>query len=204
MTESFVDIAKQARSDGEPTEAGDQFTLAAYEMLSHDLPWERPHDLYRAERYLTEAALCYRFADDSVQSENRSQQGQHIGAGVMSRLDGIFEPPRIHLIQGAISEYLGDLQTVANHGSPAESYDAAERYYEQAGTFALVDTEELNDYAIGFFDDLVSNTGADFEKVDPLADDISHDEGVRYKRERLPDLVKLAVRLGVGIYSERE
>ena len=200
--------AKEARKSGNPLAAGEYLTAKAYSHLGERPARDNRHGVYRAERAFTEAILCYRLGDKPDRAKNRSQQGELISEDTIDLWTDHYDPPGLYLWQGALHEYVGDLKVAANRESARDSYAAARSCYDNAGEcvsggdWTLIDTGEMNDYSMGLFNDLISLTGADIEKVSGLDDEMTHQEWVEYKQRQLPGLVEALLECGIEVYSE--
>jgi hypothetical protein len=160
--------AREARRSGEPVQAGDYFTLAVYNRLGTHLPRKNPNSLFVAERCLADASICYRLGNHPEWSKHRSRLGILLAETTRERLPGAVDSPLLELQEGACYEYIADLKLIADCGDATADLDAAGAKYGEAGTrtssgepFTLIDIEELNDYSIGLFNELVAVTTAD-------------------------------------------
>lgn len=182
--------AKSLRAKREFGDAGEYFTLAAYEQLG-DSPSKRFGMIVsRGLYYLLHGTVCCALARLTDLSRIRCEQGTLIAADIENRLRrkprpaNEYDQSRI----GVWDEFTSDFLVIAgDRDGAAEAYDSARSTYEVAADFDLGFAEQEHMDAIRFYEDLRGACGEDMEGWYDVKADLTFPEWIDHKREHLPD-----------------
>lgn len=185
------ETADNYRQQGMFHEAGDYYTIAAYEYLGTSPPTTGlsiSHPVY----VLLQAAVCYRLDDDFDRAVNRCHQGILISEDVLERVMEAETPENIYddARRGAIYEYIGDFRVVGELNGVDEAYDNAIHIYQGAGDPETNYSEQEHMRLMDFFD-LIATTvsdGLDTSWRRSLSG-LTFTDWAEYKREKLPELL---------------
>lgn len=186
------DKAHEYRRRGEFNDAGDYYTITAYEYLGESPP-TTGHSICHAEYFFLQAAVCYRLGNNFERGVNRCRQGILIAEDVLDRVMAAEEPENIYekARRGAIYEYIGDFRAVGELEGADEAYDNAIRVYQDAGDPNTGYSEQEHMWLMEFFD-LIADTVGD--GLDPSwrssLSDTTFTDWVKYKRNRLPKVLE--------------
>lgn len=200
------EIAHEYREKGRLNDAGDYFTLAAYEYLG-ECPLTSGRTISHAEYYLLQSAVCYRIDENWNRCENRCHQGILIAEDVLESVKRADKPENFYdrARRGALYEYIGDFRTVGELGEAREAYDNASQIYQNAGDPNTGYSEQEHMWLMEFFDLVASavNDGLD-DKWRSLLSDTTFSEWVEYKRERLPTLLDALDERGEWVWEDAD
>lgn len=187
--QQYRNAAEETRKSGEFTEAGHEYTAAAYEILGHanyaQEPFERGQvDTTSGLISLLSATLCYRLGGDLARSRVRSEQGILL-----------VEELRDHVVRydaqrGVMYEYIGDFELISDTGDWRVAYDEADTYYRDVENVIGWRAEPEFEMNLGFMFELASeaNSSIDRETKDDLkTSDL--ERRTAYKRNHYPEII---------------
>lgn len=194
--------AKAHREEGDFEQAGEYFTVAAYEQFGHQPPLKYDHlygQLISDGMYdLLHAAVCYRLAGKPDRSQNRCERGILIAEDMRDRMQELPVPSNEYdqARRGVWDEFIGDFRIVAGQKSAERAYDEARSIYEVADEFELSFAEREHLNLIQFYEDLALATGRDLDDWYDRKSKITFPEWIGFKRDQLPRLYESLIQSG--------
>jgi len=173
--------ADELRNSKEFESAGDVYTLLSYNLLEES-ELEKPHPIGDALNYLLTATLCYRLSN-SEKANLRAKEGILVAEEAK---DHIFEEePR----KGLCFEFIGDFELVGDLKNPKESYENAEKIYDQLDESMKISWLSEPEFGANYmFACRVSKSLG--EELDPEIESSSTKKRIKFKKEKFPELIE--------------
>jgi hypothetical protein len=194
--------ARQYRGRGELVEAGDRFTLAAYEAGGHSVPNPPAGGTVFIIRKIIDAALCYRMAGYEERGINRCEMGELIIEDVFDRYEKTGYSPEYNYDRarkGVFYELLGHLRIVAGRDDAEEAFDQALGVYEETDCLDFIAWKgEQHSSLRPLLQSYKGGLGLEVDQYGPesIGPEITLEELVAYEREHVPQLVSELIERG--------
>lgn len=185
----YRDRAREHRESGEFHEAGEYYTLVAYDTFAEGVPESPGSGFGRGLCNLLRGAICYRLAGADERCNNRSLQGKLVAEDMRARAFET-EPPDWDIDRarrGVWDEFVGDFEIVGEFGDPGEAYDRAIDVYERAGDPDTFESEQEQVCLMAVYRDVASGSEHDPGPIDDCQNDSSLSDWVRLKRDTFAD-----------------
>jgi hypothetical protein len=194
--------AGELRADNRLVEAGEQFTLAAYEYAGdHALEPPSQHAIAILNTIIP-AALCYRMAGYDERGVNRCEMGELIIEDVFDRYDKTGYDPEYNYDRarkGVFYELLGHLRIVAGRDDADEAFDQALDVYEATGCLEFIAWKgEQHSSLRPLLQSYKRGLGLEVDQYGPesIGPDVTLEELVAYEREHVPQFVSGLIERG--------
>ena len=188
--------AKKQRSNGNFTDAGNCYTLAACESLSSGQATIRPLedgqvDTSRGLCNLLSAVVCYRLGDEIGRAKNRAEQGVLVATDIREYVVA-HEPQR-----GLMEEYIGDFRLLSGQEGFDDAYQAAQAVYAETENHIGWQAEPEFELNMTVFLELAraANHSIGREKEESIRAE-SLVERIKYKQEYFPAILKEVIIAG--------
>jgi len=179
--------ADALRRKGEYAEAGEYYSMAAFECFGDSIPSGYGETISFGQELLLESCLCFAVAGLESRRKNRANIGVLTSEDIIERdlprePDSSYDRSRI----GAWYEFIGDFILVGSLGDAREWYDRAEEVYRKNGNpeTSLAEQEHLNIFT--FFRTASNVLITDDREIEIPRTLIAW---LQYKRDRLPTLL---------------
>lgn len=186
---SHLDQAREFRHEGAFVEAGDRFTVNAYENLGRSTPHVTWWGLGLVN--LQRAALCYRIGGRMDRCENRCRQGTLIAEDM---IDHVFESdPEYYwdrARRGCWYEHIGDFRVIGRMDDAATAYERAIEIYRTEGDPDTYLAEEEHIPLMELFRFISEAADRDHSPIDERENGMTFTDWVRHKQEELPVLIE--------------
>lgn len=194
MTKSDRGYMRQAldlRKDGQFVDAGDHYTVAAYESLARGLPGKYGIKISGGEVHLLRAAICYRVGDRMDRSRNRCRQGILIAEDMIDRVFDMVPPTNFYdrARRGVWYEYIGDFRCIGDLRDPAAAYEKAIEVYEAADDPDTMYSEQEHSYTMAVYREVAKAVDRDPGPIDDMCNELTLSDWVEQKRETYPSLL---------------
>lgn len=183
--------AIELRNDEKLIDAGEQFTLTAYQYLGQS-SFSPPYGHTAWGLYaLLMAGTCYIIGGEESRCKNRCRQGILIAEDIKHRVLAEPVPENIydHARRGAWDEYIGDFRVLGQLEEADEAYDAAVEIYLDAGDPDTGFSEQEHMRLRQYFTEVAGATGYNSGELNRLRTSISFSAWIAYKREYFPDIL---------------
>ncbi|MFC7079371.1 hypothetical protein [Halorussus caseinilyticus] len=190
------EAANQHRRAGRFSEAGDDYTLAAYHRLGEGQVTREPledgqTDVARGLCNLLSAVVCYRLGGEPERAANRAEQGELIATDIREYV-AAYEPQR-----GLMDEYVGDFRLLGGLPEFDGAYRDAQAVYADTSNQIGWQAEPEFEVNMTLFLELARAADHDIERTKKAAIKTeSLVERIRYKRDAFPGIVADVVEAG--------
>lgn len=205
MDERARELSNQAgelRANNRLVEAGEQFTLAAYEYAGDHVLNPPSHHGVAILKTMISAALCYRMAGYEERGINRCEMGELIIEDVFDRYEKTGYSPEYNYDRarkGVFYELLGHLRIVAGRDDAEEAFDQALGVYEETDCLDFIAWKgEQHSSLRPLLQSYKGGLGLEVDQYGPesIGPEITLEELVAYEREHVPQFVSELIERG--------